>query len=101
MEAPDLVRSFVTVFLFLAFLGICWWAYNPRNRSRFENDGMLVFEDDEKRVVRSGRADEIPVLMRACMRTVELDDPPARVLVLQLLQLLCPAATTSRAFAGA
>ncbi len=58
MEAPDFVRSFVTVFLFLAFLGICWWAYNPRNRSRFEDDGMLVFEDDEKRAARSGRADD-------------------------------------------
>jgi len=29
------------------FLGICWWAYRPGNKSRFEADAMLVFADHE------------------------------------------------------
>lgn len=40
------VLSLGTVTAFLAFLGICWWAYDPRNRRRFERDAEQAIEDD-------------------------------------------------------
>ena len=44
------LRGLITVLTLAAFLGICWWAYRPANRKRFEKDAMLVFheKDDEK-----------------------------------------------------
>ena len=47
---PDLgfVRGVITLATLTAFLGICWWAYRPRNRARFEEDALLVFAEDER-----------------------------------------------------
>ncbi len=42
-----LVRGSITVMTLLAFLGICWWAYRPSSRERFERDAELVFDPDE------------------------------------------------------
>lgn len=36
-----------TVLMFLAFVGICWWAFAPRRKRRFEDDAQLPFADDE------------------------------------------------------
>ena len=34
----------------VTFLGIALWAYWPRNKDRFESDGMIPFkENDEER----------------------------------------------------
>jgi len=41
-----LYNSIGTVSAFLAFIGVCWWAYTPRNRQRFEEDGHLVLDTD-------------------------------------------------------
>jgi len=46
MDINDL-RAFITVATFLCFLGICWWAYRRPNKSRFEQDSLLPFADDE------------------------------------------------------
>jgi cytochrome c oxidase cbb3-type subunit 4 len=46
MDINDL-RSFITLATFLCFLGICWWAYRSPNKSRFEHDALLPFEDEE------------------------------------------------------
>jgi len=40
-------RGLITVVTLLTFLGICWWAYRPSSRQRFEEDAMLPFEDEE------------------------------------------------------
>lgn len=37
------VHSIATVAAMAAFGGICWWAWRPANRQRFEEDGMLPF----------------------------------------------------------
>ena len=29
-----------------AFLSICWWAYKPSNRQRFEDNGRLPLDTD-------------------------------------------------------
>lgn len=41
-----LMHSIATVAAVLAFAGICWWAYRPANRARFENDARLVLDTD-------------------------------------------------------
>jgi cytochrome c oxidase cbb3-type subunit 4 len=48
---PDLglLRGVITLVTLLTFIGICWWAYRPANRARFEKDGLLAFEEEENR----------------------------------------------------
>lgn len=29
-----------------AFAGICWWAYTPTNKKRFEQDAQLALDSD-------------------------------------------------------
>ena len=41
-----LLHSIATVAAVLAFTGVCWWAYRPANRQRFEQDGLLPLETD-------------------------------------------------------
>ena len=41
-----LFHSIGTVSAFVAFIAVCWWAYSPRNRKRFEDDGRIVMETD-------------------------------------------------------
>ncbi len=44
------MRGVITVLTLAVFLGICWWAYRPGNKSRFEADAMLPFADDDASV---------------------------------------------------
>ena len=46
---PDLgvLRGLITLLTLATFIGICWWAYRPGNRVRFEEDGWLAFGDEE------------------------------------------------------
>lgn len=39
-------HSIATVLAVIAFSGVCWWAYSPHNRKRFEEDANLVLETD-------------------------------------------------------
>ena len=43
-----LVRGVIAVVSLATFVGICWWAYRPANRGRFEEDGLLVFESEDE-----------------------------------------------------
>jgi cytochrome c oxidase cbb3-type subunit 4 len=47
---PDLgsLRGVITVVTLAVFLGICWWAYRPSSRQRFEDDALLPFEDESE-----------------------------------------------------
>jgi len=36
------------VMVMVVFLGISFWAYRPKNKSRFESDGEIPFRDDDK-----------------------------------------------------
>jgi cytochrome c oxidase cbb3-type subunit 4 len=42
----EVIRGIGTLVLMLAFLALCWWAYSPANRRRFEEDARLPFRDD-------------------------------------------------------
>jgi len=40
------LRGLSTVFVFIAFMGICWWAFGPKRKQRFEEDANLPFADE-------------------------------------------------------
>ena len=46
MDINDL-RTLITSFSFLVFIGIVVWAYSGRQRARFEEAANLPFADDE------------------------------------------------------
>lgn len=41
-----LMHSIATVAAMIAFAAVCWWAYRPGNRARFEADGRLPLDND-------------------------------------------------------
>ena len=51
------LRGIIAVLTLLTFLGICWWAYRPGNRKRFEEDALMAFEPDEAREIKQSRSD--------------------------------------------
>ena len=57
---PDLgfLRGAITLVTLLTFLGICWWAYRPENRDRFEEDGLLAFGDEDPEHSKPLQSDE-------------------------------------------
>ncbi len=42
------LRGLSTVFVFIAFIGICWWAFSPKRKKKFEDAANLPFADEEK-----------------------------------------------------
>ena len=42
----NFLRGLSTVFVFLAFMGVCWWAYSPRRKKKFEEAANLPFDDE-------------------------------------------------------
>ncbi|WP_049721397.1 CcoQ/FixQ family Cbb3-type cytochrome c oxidase assembly chaperone [Gilvimarinus polysaccharolyticus] len=36
-----------TVLVAIAFVGVCWWAFAPSRRKRFEDDANLPFADEQ------------------------------------------------------
>jgi cytochrome c oxidase cbb3-type subunit IV len=45
MDINDL-RSIITVLVFLAFVGIVWWAYSDRRKDAYDQAARSVLEDD-------------------------------------------------------
>lgn len=41
------LHSIATVAAFIAFIGIAWWAYSPKNKKRFEEDAQLALGDQD------------------------------------------------------
>ena len=41
------LRGCITIATMIAFFGVCWWAYRPGGKERFEADALLPFDDDE------------------------------------------------------
>ncbi len=46
MDIND-VRGFATILVMIAFLGICWWAFSPKRKKRFDDAANLPFADEE------------------------------------------------------
>jgi cytochrome c oxidase cbb3-type subunit 4 len=47
MMDDGILRGAIAVVSLATFLGICWWAYRPASRARFEADAWLVFEEGD------------------------------------------------------
>jgi len=41
-----IVGSIFTVVVFVAFIGVCWWAFSGRNKKRFDEAANLPFADE-------------------------------------------------------
>jgi cytochrome c oxidase cbb3-type subunit 4 len=39
-------RTLSTVLVFLAILGVAWWAYGPSRKQYFDDAAQLPFQDD-------------------------------------------------------
>ena len=39
------LHSIATVGAFIAFIAVAWWAYSPKNKTRFEEDAQLALDD--------------------------------------------------------
>lgn len=43
-----LIGSIFTVIVFVAFIGACWWAFNGRNKKKFDEAANIIFEDEKQ-----------------------------------------------------
>lgn len=50
------LHGIITIFAMLAFFGVCWWAYRPANKARFEEDGQLPLDTDPLYKPRADKA---------------------------------------------
>jgi cytochrome c oxidase cbb3-type subunit 4 len=41
------IGAISTVLVTIAFFGVCFWAFSPKLKKRFEEDAKLPFADDE------------------------------------------------------
>ena len=46
MDINDL-RGISTLFVFITFIGLCFWAYNSKRKKVFEEAANLPFADEE------------------------------------------------------
>lgn len=53
MDINDL-RSFSTVFAFVVFMGIVWWAWSKSSKSNFDEAARLPLEADPEAAPRKG-----------------------------------------------
>lgn len=49
------LHSIATVGAFVAFIGVVWWAYSPKNKKRFEEDAQLALDDSQLKSLSSER----------------------------------------------
>ena len=40
------LRSLSTVLVMIAFAGVCWWAFSPSRKQKFEDAANSVFDND-------------------------------------------------------
>lgn len=45
------LRGISTIFVMIAFLGVCWWAFSPKRKKRFDDAANLPFADETKQGV--------------------------------------------------
>ncbi|STZ08448.1 Cbb3-type cytochrome oxidase, subunit 3 [Moraxella caprae] len=53
------LHSIATVMAFIAFIGVAWWAYSPKNKKRFEEDAQLALDDNQLEKFSSQRTKDI------------------------------------------
>lgn len=45
-----------TVLVAIAFAGVCWWAFSPRRKKRFDDAANLPFADEDRNENDAGPA---------------------------------------------
>ena len=53
-------RSIATVFVTIAFIAICWWAFSPKRKKRFDEAANLPFADEQLKPSPSQSFDKSP-----------------------------------------
>lgn len=51
------LRSFLTILIFVLFIGIVWWTYSAKHKQSFEEAARLAV-DDEPELPPAKRADQ-------------------------------------------
>ena len=51
-----MLRAMYTLFMFLAFVGIVWWAWSARRKNDFDEAAALALEDDAPASLRGDSA---------------------------------------------
>ena len=41
------LRGISTILVMIVFFAICWWAFSPKRKKRFEDAANLPFADDQ------------------------------------------------------
>ena len=54
----DILRQIGVVLGSIAFLAICWWAFSPKRKKRFEEDAKLPFADEQQTSDKAARESE-------------------------------------------
>lgn len=47
MDINDL-RGLSTIFVFIAFVSVCWWAFSPSRKKSFNDAAKLPFADEDQ-----------------------------------------------------
>ena len=52
------LRGIATIFVAIAFFGVCWWAYSPKRKKKFDDAANLPFADEEQSKLSARPKDE-------------------------------------------
>ena len=52
------LRSLATVLVAVAFVAVCWWAFSPSRRKRFDEAAKLPFADEPQEQGDQSAADQ-------------------------------------------
>jgi len=52
------LRGLSTVFVLIAFIGVCWWAFSPKRKKKFDDAANLPFADDEQSQFSARKSNE-------------------------------------------
>lgn len=42
------LRGISTILCMMGFFAVCWWAFSPSQKKRFQEDAKLPFDDEVK-----------------------------------------------------
>jgi cytochrome c oxidase cbb3-type subunit 4 len=52
------IGSIYTVIVFVAFVGACLWAFNKRNKAKYDEAANIIFEEDKQQDNQFSKKDQ-------------------------------------------
>lgn len=52
------LQGLSTIFVMLAFAGVCWWAFSPKRKKRFEEAANLPFADEPESQTKQQKTED-------------------------------------------